>query len=126
MIAAALAGTLVLQGVDAIERRILGRPSAYDVRTIGKRLFGSSRAGVALRWVYGPSLAAVQRGLRLPALLFGPAIALAELFAMPLVGATPPPRKWRRGEVPLLFAHATAFALTVSAAGRFARFARSR
>jgi hypothetical protein len=33
--------------------------------------------------------------------------------AMPRVGATPPVRKWRRGEVPMLFAHATTFAVLV-------------
>jgi hypothetical protein len=45
--------------------------------------------------------------------LLGPAIAPGELWAMPRAGAAPPPRKWKRGEVPLLFAHVTAFALAV-------------
>jgi hypothetical protein len=113
MIGAALLATLSLHGVDALERRLLGRRPPYDVSAMGKRLFGSARAGTALRWVYGPTLAIVQKKLRLPPLLFGPAIALGELVAMPRVGATPPARKWRPGEVPLLFAHATAFALLV-------------
>jgi len=113
MIGAAVLATFALRGVDAVERSLLGHRPAYDVNAMGKRLFGSARAGRALRWMYGPTLAIVQKKLRLPPLLFGPAIALGELLAMPRVGATPPIRKWRRGEVPLLFAHATAFALLV-------------
>jgi hypothetical protein len=115
VIRTALFATLALRGFDALERRVLGHAPAYDVDKMGKRLFGSAQAGRALRWVYGPALATVQKKLRIPALLFGPAVALGELFAMPRVGATPPPRKWRKGEVPLLFAHATAFAIAVDA-----------
>src|SRR5689334_21514212 len=114
MILAALLATLALRGFDALEEKMLGHRPAYDVERMGKRLFGNARSGSALRWVYGPALAVAQKKLRLSPLLFGPAIALAELFAMPRVGATPPPRKWKRGEVPLLFAHSTAFALAVS------------
>lgn len=113
MIRAAILATLALRGFDALERRMLGHRPAYDVDAMGMRLFGSARAGRALRWIYGPTLAAIQKRLRLPPLLFGPAIALGELLAMPRLGATAPPRKWKRGEVPLLFAHATAFALAV-------------
>ena len=113
MIRAALVATLALRAFDALERRALGHRPAYDVDRMGKRLFGSARAGRALRWAYGPALAFAQKKWRLPPLLFGPLVAAGELFAMPRVGATPPPRKWRRGEVPLLFAHATAFALAV-------------
>jgi len=115
MICTAVLATLALDVADSLERKLLGHRPAYDVDRMGKRLFGSARAGRALRWVYGPTLAILQRKCRLPALLFGPAIALCELFAMPRVGATPPVRKWGDGEVPLLFAHATAFALAVDA-----------
>jgi hypothetical protein len=118
VIAAAVLGTLALHGADALERKLLGRKPAYDAGAMGKRLFGSARAGIALRWIYGPALAALQGKLRLPPLIFGPAVALAELLAFPPLGATPPIRRWRREEVPLLFAHATAFALTVHALGR--------
>ena len=114
MIRTALLATFALRGFDVLERKLLGHRPAYDVDRIGKRLFGSARAGRALRWVYGPALALAQKKLKVPPLLFGPAIALGELIAMPRVRATPPPRKWRRGEVPLLFAHATAFAAAVS------------
>jgi hypothetical protein len=110
---APLLATLALRGFDALERKLLGHRPAYDVDAMGKRLFGRARAGRALRWIYGPTLAVIQKRLRLSPLLFGPAIALGELVAMPRLGATPPARKWKRGEVPLLFAHATAFALTV-------------
>lgn len=117
----ALLATLLLEGADLVERRWLGRRPAYDTGKMGKRLFGSSRKGEALRWVYGPSLALLQRWLGLPALLFGPAVAAFELVALPLTGATPPVRRWKRGEVPLLFAHATAFALVASALERRSR-----
>jgi hypothetical protein len=80
---------------------------------MGKRLFGSERAGRAMRWAYGPTMAWLQTRLGIPALVFGPLVAAGELVAMPRAGATPPPRKWRKREVPLLFAHATAFALAV-------------
>jgi hypothetical protein len=121
VIAAGLLGTLALHGADALERRLLGRRSVWDVRAMGKRLFGSPGAGIALRWIYGPSLALLQRRWRIPPLVFGPSIAAAELVAMPLLGATPPLRRWRRPEIPLLFVHATAFALAVAAVHRFAR-----
>ena len=113
MIRTALLATLALPAFDAVERKVLGHRPAYDVEKMGKRLFGNPRAGRALRWLYGPAMAFAQKKLRAPPLLFGPLIALGELVAMPRVGATPPPRKWRRGDVPLLFAHATAFALAV-------------
>ena len=113
-----LLATLLLEGADVVERRWLGHRPAYDTRRMGKRLFGSERAGEALRWIYGPALAAVQRWTRLPARLFGPLVAAGELVALPLTGATPPVRKWKRGEVPLLFAHATAFALTAALLNR--------
>jgi hypothetical protein len=118
MIRAAVLSTLLLHGADAVERRLLRKRPAYDVDRMGKRLFGSARAGRALRWVYGPALALVQQKLELHPLLFGPAIAAGELWLMPRAGATPPVRKWRRGEIPLLFAHATAFALAVHALHR--------
>jgi hypothetical protein len=111
MIRAALIATLALPGLDWIERQLLGHAPAYDIARMGRRLFGSARAGKALRWVYGPAMAVAQRTLRIPPLLFGPLVAAGELFAMPRTGATPPPRRWRRGEVPMLFAHATAFSL---------------
>ena len=113
MIARALFATLLLEAADSIERTWLGHRPVYDTGRMGKRLFGSARAGEALRWIYGPSLALLQRKLRIHPLLFGPLVAAAELIALPLTGATPPVRKWSKGEVPLLFAHATAFALAV-------------
>ena len=107
----AIFATLALEASDVLERRLLGHKPVYDPGKMGKRLFGNARAGEAMRWIYGPALGFVQRRLRIPALLFGPLVAAAELLAMPLTGATPPVRKWPKGEVPLLFVHATAFAL---------------
>ena len=115
MIRKALFATALLAAFDALERGLLGHRPAYDVERMGRRLFGSPRKGRALRWVYGPAMAFLQTRLRIPPLLFGPMVAAAELYAMPRVGATPRPRKWPDGEVPLLFAHSTAFALAVSA-----------
>jgi hypothetical protein len=82
---------------------------------MGKRLFGSAPAGIALRWVYGPALAMLQEELGLRPWVFGPAIALGELLAFPRLGATPRISRWRRGELLTLFAHATSFALVVRA-----------
>jgi hypothetical protein len=115
MIRKALLATALLAALDAMERRLLGHRPAYDVHRIGRRLFGSTRAGWALRCAYGPTIAFIQTRFRLRPLLFGPLVAAGELYAMPRTGATPPPRKWRKGEVPLLFAHSTAFALAVKA-----------
>ncbi|HET7787248.1 MAG TPA: hypothetical protein VFL36_14855 [Myxococcales bacterium] len=113
MIRKALLATALLAGLDAVERRLLGHRPAYDVGRIGRRLFGSARAGWALRCAYGPAVAFIQTRLRLSPLLFGPLVAAGELYAMPRAGATPPPGRWRTGDVPLLFAHSTAFALAV-------------
>jgi hypothetical protein len=115
MIRKALLATALLAAFDGIERRLLGHRPAYDVERMGRRLFGSARTGRALRWAYGPTLAFLQTRLRIPPLLFGPLVAAGELYAMPRAGATPNPRKWPEGEVPLLFAHSTAFALAVKA-----------
>ena len=115
MIRAAILATLALPVLDAIERRILGHAPAYDVSRMGRRLFGTARAGKALRLVNGPAVAVAQRKLRISPLLFGPLVAAGELLAMPRTGATPPPRRWPRGEIPMLFAHATAFSVIAAA-----------
>lgn len=109
----ALLATLLLRGADSIERKWLGHRPPFHTAKLGQRLFGSARAGEAMRWVYGPSLALLQGWLGVPALVFGPAVACLELVALPLSGATPQLRRWKRGEIPLLFAHATAFAALV-------------
>jgi hypothetical protein len=113
MIRKALLATALLAAFDAVERRLLGHRPAYDVNRIGRRLFGTARKGWALRCAYGPAMAWAQTRLRIPALIFGPLVAAGELYAMPRVGATPSPRKWGKGELPLLFAHSTAFAVAV-------------
>ena len=47
MIGTALLATFSLQGADALERKLLGHRPAYDVGAMGRRLFGSRRAGVS-------------------------------------------------------------------------------
>ena len=74
-------------------------------------MLGDESLTPLLRWGYATLMAKVMRRYRVHPLLFGPAVALAELFLLPIVGATPKVKKWPRGEVPLLFAHATSFAL---------------
>lgn len=113
MIRKALLATALLAAFDAVERRLLGHRPAYDVDRIGRRLFGSARKGWAMRCAYAPAMAFAQTRLGIPALMFGPLLATAELYAMPRLGATSPVRKWPKGEVPLLFAHSTAFAVSV-------------
>ena len=96
---------LLLEALDLAERRILGHDPVYAP----ERMYGG--LGRVLRIAYAPAVAWMKRRTGLPALVFGPLLAAVELVAMPLAGATPKVRKWRKGEVPLLFAHATAFAL---------------
>ena len=93
MIRKALLATLVLEASDRLERKLLGRPPVFDVDKNHLR---------AVRYLYTPALTWLQRKLRAPWFLFGPAVALLELAAMP---------KWRKRDVPLLFAHSTLFAL---------------
>ena len=89
MIRKALLATALLAAFDALERNLLGHRPAYDVNRMGRRLFGSARKGWALRCAYAPAMAFAQRRLGIPALLFGPLVAAAELYTMPRVGATP-------------------------------------
>jgi hypothetical protein len=129
--------TLALSYFERLEWLMLGRLPLYApsslARYMARRSFGvelnrgaAGDLGSAARWVYGPSLGAafhrvVPRAHRrsLPA---GVALAVAiygfELVAMPLVGATPPLRKWPRGEALLLLLHTSAFGLATILAER--------
>ena len=89
----ALLATAVLEASDRVERKLLGRPPVFDVDKNHLR---------PLRYLYTPALTWLQKKLRAPWWAFGPAVALLELAAFP---------KWRKRDVPLLFAHSTLFAL---------------
>jgi hypothetical protein len=97
--------------LNRLERALLKRRPVFDPGKIARRLLGDESLAPLLRWGYATALARVQRRFRVHPLVFGPAVALCELLLMPAVGATPKVKRWPRGEVPLLFAHATSFAL---------------
>jgi hypothetical protein len=98
------------------ERALLGRPPVFDPVLIADRLFGKPELGPLMRWGYASFLALVQRKLRMRPLLYGPLVALTELLVLPRIGAVPPIKRWPKGDLPLLFAHATVFALANGAA----------
>ena len=114
MIRTALLATLGLRGFDALERNLLGHRPAYDVDTMGKRLFGSARAGqgaaLDLRTDAGGDPEAAPAA---PPCCSARRSRWGSWWRCRGSAPPPPARKWKRGEVPLLFAHATAFALAV-------------
>lgn len=114
-------GTLALSALEPLRNAWLGHEPPYAVRpllTRGVRRLGGPRLpartaqrwGLALRWVYGPSLgllyAAVRPGLpasaRLGGFTLGAGVGLFERIAFPLLRVTPAPRTWSRGEKILL------------------------
>jgi hypothetical protein len=116
---AALAATAGLHAFDAVEQKLLGGRPVYHQARMARRLFGTAAPAPAMRWAYGVTVGILAEHLEPSPLWFGPAIALFELAVLPAVGATPPVRRWPRGQVVLLFAHATAFALLVRVARRW-------
>lgn len=130
---AGVVGTAALSAFERLEQALLGRAPIYASSAIGRALtrqaglacsrVGARRAGLVLRWLYGPALGGVYavRASREPrsrlrsGLRLGSAIYLFELVAMPAVGATKPVREWTPLEVVLLFCHASAFALVTAA-----------
>jgi hypothetical protein len=115
---AGVGGTLGLRAFEVFEHRALGREPVYSPRRIAKRMLGAASVAPLLRWTYGPAAGALLVLTGAPPLLFALGIAAFELWAMPRVGATPPPSRWRRGELPFLFAHTAAFSLAAAAAAR--------
>lgn len=125
----------MLTGFEFFEHAWLGRPPLYAPPSVAcgllSRLFAAPiaptaamRLGLALRWLYGPSLGAVYAIARSSLLPFSPAagaslgiaIYLFELVAMPAVGATRALSRWPRQEVGLLAAHTLVFGLATAAA----------
>lgn len=116
-LAAGLAATAALGRFEWLERAFLGREPSYAPAAVAKRLLGNRRFGPLLRWTYGPALGIAYGALRsrlpIPPLVFGAAVAVAELLAMPRMGVIPP---LRGREAVALFAHASAFALAAEMA----------
>lgn len=119
-------GTLALSLAEIVERRALGRRAVYDpcvmarawpvTRSLATKL-GARPLGLAMRWVYGPTLGAIfgvwRRAARRrrPArgVALGAAIYCSELALLPRIGATPPLRSWPRGDVVTLALHTLVF-----------------
>ncbi len=110
-------GTLALSASEPLRDSLLGHPPPYSVRHIARRAarawFGvrlrpreAQRWGLALRWLYGPTLGVLGVWLRpvlpgsapLHGLLLGGGVWLFERLSFPLLRVTPPPRTWSAAE----------------------------
>jgi hypothetical protein len=138
-VVAGAVGTAGLYVEERVERRLLGSTPVYAPARLAARLAaryrvflgerGSRRLGDVMRWVYGPALGAahacldrdprpgLKNALRLAAAIYG-----FEVVVLPLVGATPPLRRWPRVQVGSLALHTLAF----SACVMLARASRAR
>ncbi len=105
---------IAVETLNRTERVLLRRRPVFDPANIARRLLGNEALTPLLRWSYASVIFKIQSRLRIHPLLFGPAVALVELVMLPAVGATPKLGRWPRGEIPLLFVHATSFALAVA------------
>jgi hypothetical protein len=110
---------LAQAAVAPIERGLAG-PPVYDRKRIAAGLGLKARWGPALQAGYALALATALRRavpLRFPwnGLAGGALVWGAELIALPATGATPPLRRWPRGQVGTLLLHALAFTLSVAA-----------
>jgi hypothetical protein len=117
----ALAATLAVSAVEPLERAILRAEPVYSARSIARRLLGK-RAGrlsaTALRYGYGLALGTfVSRGLRLrSAVGIAAAVSSFELVALPVLGLTPPPRRWPPRQRFMLLLHTLAFGVVLKRA----------
>ncbi len=147
--AAGAFGTVALSvAADPLARFLLGREAVYSptriarraplVRELAKRI-GARRAGRALRWAYGPGLAAAyglvrsrassakRRGPSLAgALVLASAVYGFERFALPLTGATKPLDRWPKSDRLLLPLHTLTFGLATEIALGWLRIRASR
>jgi hypothetical protein len=112
---AGAAGSSAVAAAGALEERLRGRPSVTDPGLMAARLARrflhaeldrrERLAARSARWPYGAlwGLAAAAappfRGWPLTGVALGAAVFTFELIALPLVGATPPPDRWRAGEI---------------------------
>lgn len=114
---AGVLGTLALTASEPLRDAVLGHPPPYSVRHIARRAARTwlgvrlrrreaQRWGLALRWLYGPTLGVLHGGLRpaLPVaapfhgLLLGGGVWLFERLSFPRLRVTPPPRTWSSAE----------------------------
>jgi hypothetical protein len=123
---AGLAGTAALTAFERIEWRILGEKPVYAPERIARRWLGSGRLGPFLRFSYGPALGMLLGFVDAKPLLFAAAVAGAELWFLPAIGATPDPSRWPRRQIAMLFAHTAAFSLATAAALRHDALSTSR
>lgn len=116
-------GTLALAASDRAERLLLGRRPVYAPHELTRRL-GLNRSPAlaqALRWSYGPMVGVLceyvypQRARPLRrALAVAGTIFSFEIAALPLVGATPPLKRWPRSHVALMLLHTFVFGVASS------------
>ncbi len=122
-------GTLALTALEPLRDALLGHRAPYAAnhlisrgarRWLGVRLgpHAAERWGLAVRWVYGPTLGLLHAWLRpvLPrkaprGLMLGGGVWLFERLSFPLLGVTSPPRTWSRAEHALLALQTSVFGL---------------
>ncbi len=114
---AGVLGTLALTASEPLRNSVLGHPPPYSVSHIARRAARAwlgvrlrpreaQRWGLALRWLYGPTLGLLQGWLRpslpgpapLHGLLLGGGVWLFEWLSFPRLRVTPPPRTWSSAE----------------------------
>jgi hypothetical protein len=123
-------GTLALTALEPLRDSLLGHRAPYAANHIASRMArrwlgvrlgprAAWRWGLALRWVYGPTLGLLHAWLRpvFPrragprGLLLGGGVWLLERLSFPLLGVTSPPRTWSRAEHALLALQTSVFGL---------------
>lgn len=115
-------GAVLLTAFEQLERAALGRLPVYAAARVGERWTGSRGAraaalGLAARLAYGAALGvalayarrALPRSTLLAGAAAGLAVASAESWLLPRVGAVPPRRLWSRAERVAIAAHAAAW-----------------
>ena len=114
---AGVLGTLALTASEPLRDSLLGHPPPYSVSNIARRAARAwlgvrlhpreaHRWGLAMRWLYGPTLGVLQGWLRpalpgpapLHGLLLGGGVWLFERLSFPRLRVTPPPRTWSSSE----------------------------
>ncbi|HEX5751263.1 MAG TPA: hypothetical protein VFZ09_33880 [Archangium sp.] len=130
---AGVLGTLALTVSEPLRDSRLGHPPPYSVSHIARRAARAwlgvrlrpreaQRWGLAMRWLYGPTLGVLGVWLRplapvpLHGLLLGGGVWLFERLSFPLLRVTPPPRTWSPAERRWLALQALLFGLVTASA----------